>query len=690
MSPQVEPIQVDPLTYRLDDALFGRLSQPRFRGNIYDYARNFELGSSYEVPKDNLCKNCRANGIRRCRHFEIETARQLIGPFQAIRDDNVRTVMVLKATQTLGSLVWDLALHWFIVHSVYQTMIVYLDADDKAQSYCDKRLMPTLKNNPDIQPFIPTGVDRHDATKTDIKFTNGKIIRICGLNESNASSLTWQVVVIDEGWLHFSDGLMQKAIDRAKQVENRKIIIIGQAGEADEDQDKIWKSLNKRVPLTFACPVCNGRQEFSFTKARPEDFKPIFREGFEPPKAGTYYGLTVPQKFSEITDIKAAAKEAYYECLHCGHHIADTKENRAAMMATYEQDWKQNGIVPPNYEVGFWNPDPASVTLPFAQTMTAYIKAKKEEKEFGRKQGIKDFYQNRWATAWNVDLIERRDTLVSPGSYDPAQLQELIANAHSINMTVDCQEDGDHKQKTGASITGWFWVVVRVWGKDSKSKQIARFYCKSWAAWIAVQKHWNIPNDRVMIDCLFDPVGVRNKAVEQRQLVKLDKPHPIFKTMEKVVTWKLLQAVTRQNNWKHKDGKERPWSEEQRDGGYIVNQKTGRPEWITVPKILFNKNPIRQQVDALYTRSPGLPDFEYLERAHLKLPDGTPDTLTLNEETGKRTYQSQMAAQSYNIEKHKYVEDSPDDHYYWCEQAQVVRAGMDGLLGLDAVFQSSP
>jgi len=395
----------DPLEYQLDAEFFGRLAQPRFRGQIWDYARTFELGSSYEVPKDNVCRDCRAQGIKRCRHFEIDTARQLVGPMQAIRDDNVRMVMVLKATQTLGSLVWDLALHWFIVHSPYQTMIVFLDADDKAQNYCDKRLMPTLKANPDIEPFIPTGIDRHDATKTDIKFTNGKIIRICGLNESNASSLTWQVVVIDEGWLHYSDGLMQKGIDRAKQVENRKVIIIGQAGKADEDQDKLWKGLNKRVPLTFACPCCDGRQEFSFTKARPEDFQPIIREGVEPPKPGTYYGLTVPQRFSEITDVKAAAKEAYYECYHCGHHIADTKENRAAMMATYQQDWQMNGLTPPNYEVGFWNPDPASVTLPFAQTMAAYIAASKADKERGNRQPLMDFYQNRWATAWSDGII---------------------------------------------------------------------------------------------------------------------------------------------------------------------------------------------------------------------------------------------------------------------------------------------
>lgn len=438
MSPQIANATPDPLTHRLDSEFWERMASPRFREEIWDYARTFELGSSYEVPKDNLCIECRTKGINRCRHFDINSARQLIGPMQAIRDENVRTVMVLKATQTLGSLVWDLALHWFIVHSPYQTMIVYLDADDKAQNYCDKRLMPTLKANPDIAPFIPTGIDRHDAKKTDIKFTNGKIIRICGLNESNASSLTWQVVVVDEGWLHFSDGLMQKAIDRAKQVENRKIIIIGQAGKADEDQDKIWNGLNKRVPLTFACPCCGGRQEFSFTKSRPEDFKPIVREGIEPPKAGTFYGLTVPQRFSEIIDIKAAAKEACYDCYHCGHHIADTKENRKAMMASYEQDWKQDGLVPPNYEVGFWNPDPASVTLPFAQTMAAYIAASKSDKERGNRQPLMDFYQNRWATAWSDGIIGFSTTTMPINIFDAEKPMpgELVRIAG-----VDVQDD---------------------------------------------------------------------------------------------------------------------------------------------------------------------------------------------------------------------------------------------------------
>lgn len=421
-----DPPIPDIVQHGLDEAFFGAAAQARFRGEIWDYARTFELGSSYEVPADNVCKLCRSKGITACRHFEIDTARQIAGPMRAIADPNVRILALLKAVQTLGSLAYDLALHWLIVHSEYKTIIVFLDADDKALSYADKRLMPTLKANPDIVPLLPTGAQRFDDKKCDIKFTNGKILRVCGLNDTNASSLTWQVVVIDEGWLHHSDGLMQKAIDRSKQVQNRKVIIIGQAGNHDEDQDKIWRGLNRHVPITFACPCCGGRQEFSITSSRPADFVPRapdvsrlpsqFQAELLPPAPGTYWGLKVKTRFADIKtepEIKSVAATARFECYHCGFEIPDTRDMRRRMMATYEQDYQSSlttpagevvKFTPENFEVGFWNPDPSSVTIPFAQTMQEYIIAKKTQDEIGTELKIQDFYKNRWATAWNPDL----------------------------------------------------------------------------------------------------------------------------------------------------------------------------------------------------------------------------------------------------------------------------------------------
>lgn len=422
---------------RLGNLVADQLRAP-FRGSITDYARTIELGSGYigSWADDNLCRNCRAKGgIIRCRHFEIDTARHLAGPFAAILDPNVRLVMLLKAAQTAGSLVWDMTLHFLIVHSSYMRIKILLDSDEKALKYCDHRLMETLKKNPDIMALME-GVDRFDITKTEIKFKNGKTVIIGGLNDSNASSLPSDVIVVDEGWLHQSDGLMRKAIDRTKQIKHRKVIIVGQAGNKDEDQDRLWKSLHKRVPLTFACPCCNGRQEFNLTKERPSEFVPVIpnRERTAsgalvisyagllemqwpllPPEKDSYWGMKVDKRFKEIESeeaVKAVAATAYLECYHCGFKILDTRALRQALNDSYEQEYRVLGpggvyYTPENYEVGFWNPDPASMNVPFKDTMQEYIVAKKSHEELGNIIPLQDFYKNRWATAWDAQLSSK-------------------------------------------------------------------------------------------------------------------------------------------------------------------------------------------------------------------------------------------------------------------------------------------
>lgn len=694
-----------------------------YRGSITDYARAITLGAGYMVPDDNVCRNCAAAGIRYCRHFEIDTCRQLAGPFAAMDDPNVWLTMVAKATQTLGSLTWDLALHYLIVHSRYMRIKIFLDSDEKARKYCDERLMDTLRRNPDIAPLLPVGGQlRHDDRKAEIKFINGKVIVVGGLNDSNTSSLSGDCVIIDEGWEHGSDGQMTKAIDRTKQVAYRKVIVVGRAGRQDEDQDKIWQTLDKHVPVTWACPCCGSRQSFDLrgpVYRRAQEFKPVlvtdemwraFRARFNlganelplppaPPKPLAYAGLKLDRPLSEIgsgEDIKAAALAATLECYHCGFNIPDTKPMRRALMASYEQEYRIPGphgyYTPPNYSVGFWNPDPVSVTIPFAQTMRAFILAKKASTS-GNRLPVEDFYMDRWARAWDESLIELRDNSISVGSYDP---NEVMPHEHSRDMAVDCQQNQDHYDLTGKSVTGWFWYVVRVFDKAGNSRQLARGFVKSWDAWVAVQKHWKIPNDRVVIDVLNFSTEVIQKAVEFREVVKLDRPHPIFKSLEKTVTWKLVASSPGKQNFKgHKDNIVRPWSPESSILGAYVD-KDGRTHRVQVSKIIFNKTPIRQQVDALYSGAPGLPKFEWLKRDQLRLISGEPDKLTLDMEKLNRDgkpnvlcYEMQMSAQIYNQRQNDYDELRPDDHYYWCEQALQVRVGMDGLFGHSAVFATA-
>lgn len=487
---------------KLASAALRGFGRQRFRGEIYDYARGIWLGAGYLIPEGNLCRLCRPKGLQSCRHFEIDTARQLVGPFRALLDPNVRTVMLLKAVQTLGSLVWDLTLHFLIVHSPFMKIKIFIDSAEKVRRYCDDRLMPTLKGNPDIAPLLPTGgKSRFDETKTAIYFANGKSIEVLALNDNNASSLSADFVVIDEGWLHGSDGLMQKAIDRTKQAAasgNIKIFIVGQAGKKDEDQDIIWKRLHKRVRITWACPCCGERQSFGERGPailRPDDFKAKQQIGdgrlemgeaahlpishllsaiSKIPVAGSYAGLLTPKKHSEVNtpeEIKANAAAAYLECFHCGHQIHDTKAERAQLMASYDQEYREPApgggfYTPEAFEVGFWNPDPASVTIPFSSTMHEYTVAKKADDDYKNKVPLQDFYMNRWSTAWDDDLIKVVRARTQE-KYDAQSDWPEEWRGHRA-FVIDCQYELQH-----------FWGSVWAVSKNGKSRQLWRGLLRS-------------------------------------------------------------------------------------------------------------------------------------------------------------------------------------------------------------------
>jgi Phage terminase large subunit (GpA) len=449
-----------------------------FRGEIYDYARTFTLGSGYlgDWQLTNLCRLCRAKGnIRTCRHFEIDTARHLIGPFKAILDPNVRIVMLLKAAQTAGSLVWDLTVHYLLVHSPYMRVKVLMDSEEKARNYCVQRLMETLRNNPDILPLLPTGAMRFGVTDTEMRLLNGKTLFVGGLNETNASSLPADVMILDEGWLHQSDGLMKKAFNRVKQSQKRgKLIIVGQAGDKGEDQDGIWEGLNIRVPLTWACPRCKSRQPFGErgpSKLRPHDFKPhpMVADKEDAPKPETYAGLLTKKRHNEVStpeEIDAAAATAYLECFHCGHQMQDNRETREAINATFEQEYRQqlpNGTycTPKNYSVGFWQPDPASMFVPWKSTMKEYIVAKKADDDFKNKVPLRDFFKANWALPWDENLVSVFRARTQE-KYDMQSDWPEEWRGHRC-FIIDCQYELQH-----------FWGSAFAVSKNGKSRQLWR------------------------------------------------------------------------------------------------------------------------------------------------------------------------------------------------------------------------
>ena len=449
--------------------------KPSFKGEIYDFARKLDLQRGYAVKGA----------------FDIETARHLIAPLQAIRNPRIPEVVVVGAVQTLKSLIYDLSIPYWIENDPGDTLLL-LEDDPKALLYADTRLMPLIQSVPEIAVLLES-VDRNDKTKRQIQLRN-MLLKVAGLNEGNVQSLSWRRVIIDEAWMHGSDGLVRQAKARTTQyIFNRKILIIGQGGVEGDDQDLEWKSSDQGV-LHWACPHCGKFQPFEQSRQRPDDF------AIEKLR-GTYAGLTWEE--NETTrkesrwNLDAVGKTAHYRCYFCDGRIEDGIEERKKLSRSFtyfpQNASAQTGIA------GFSWPAEASIYISFSMLVQEYLAAKTKDEERGYRLPLQEYYQKRRGIAWRDDIGSDVRQVVSE-YYDP---KAEWKDAKYRFLLVDCQRDLKK-----------FFFSVREVSLTGESRELDRGQLDSFDAIAKKQIEWKVNDQHVFLDCGYEMTKVLRECVK--------------------------------------------------------------------------------------------------------------------------------------------------------------------------------
>jgi Phage terminase large subunit (GpA) len=636
--------------------------------------------------------------------FDINTACYLKPAVAAYHQPHVRKIVIMAGVKTLKSFFVEMAAAHYLCHAPGDTGIFFGTAET-ADDVSTTRILSYFDGIESYKAKKATIIGQWDYTMSAVKFPD-KTFWLKPANLANAQQKNLGFVGVQDAFVCGNNGMIDQLIERTTQyADDKKIVIESQGGETGFDFDRHYADTDQGE-LGVICPHCRRNHVFNWKvfdeghMKRPEDFVPTppliipsldhnaWVEHHRPlllgKTAGFQRGDDELIKFADGSYNEAAIlRETHFECYHCGGVWRDDGEFGPTRIALDESSHYVSAnpqALPEN--VGFNFPQWINRRLPWGKIMLEKLKRQKIAKESGNYEPLKQWFQKFAGRTWDNQYQFRKEISISPGSYDPNQ---VMPDEESRDMAVDCQQDQDHMDRTGNSVTGWFWYVARVYDRAGNSRQLARGYCKSWEEWQAVQKHWKIPNDRVVIDIDQWPTQIYQKAAESREVIKIEKPMPPFFLREKTVTWYLLAAENKIPNFKHKDGQPRPWSPEQPVPVPLFDAQ-GRRRTIMLKKIRFNKKTFQLQLDAIRSGAPGMPKFEFLDRAHLLKPDGTPDTLTQEMETGNRTYDKQMNAQYYDPVKDKYEELRPDDHYSWCEQALLVRQAMDGKFGHLTVF----
>ena len=611
-----------------------------FRGQVWENCKRFRLiGGGYKSMP-----------TAQRGHFWIESARHLEGPLRAWLDPNVEIITVIGATQVMKSILIDVILPYVMEHEP-RNSIVYFEDDPKAKLFCDSRLMHTIRGHPVIKKWLKE-VDRHKAANTRINLP-GMFLEVCGLNDGNTSSAAWPNVFISEGWQHGSDGLMIKAMKRADRFAGqRKILIESQAGMVGEDLHTIAMA-GHQVPLTWACPECGGRQEWDFFAKRPDDFVGKM-------KGGTFSGM----RFDEEGPIDKRAESAKWECFHCGHLIEDTRNNRKAIMESYRQDYKVNGVSPK--AVTFHIPREAAVGNSFRDSVANYLTAKVAQ-DMANMIPIENWYMSERAMFFDPQLTQPK-IVTAIGAYDP---NEVIKDEHHRGMVIDCQK---HLEK---DTVGTFWYECYAAARNGDSFQIDRGFATSFEQLVEIQHKWKIQNRFVCIDGRkWTPEVLRQCAAHAEEVdgVILGQPCKMWSA------WIVLLGDAARH-FQHPDRIYRIWSMPTRRFERIAGSD-GRYKNVPVLMYRWSNLSAKDQVNDLRIGGEGRPKFMALAREQCSAD-------TQAKETGPLTYDNQMSAEVRNEKNGKpnWEKIRPNNHYWDLACMRLVRMNMEGLAGSQVVIE---
>ena len=669
-----------PLTRREVLSLFGEQFRPPFRGEIWDFFRGVPMGRGFANKGED---------------FKIETAYYLRPILSDIRRRPYGKWVLRAAVQGLKTLVVEMSAGYHLVNYPGD-MCLYFPGDESAYDQATSRSFHYLRKQPQIAEILrgvmESGPNGRFNLKTDTMLLPAMTLRAWPLNQSSTQRLSLRYVFISDAFLSERTGLIQEAIARTTahddaSLKDYKIIIESQGGEPKDDMDEEWESTNQQY-LHVRCPYCDSLQPFEWRHERPADFVPV------PPKdipsldranwishwlpiltskerkyAGMQRGEDV--KRGDDYDDEKILRQTYYECLYCGSAWRDTPDIRLKIDAS--STYVPARTTAPSHFIGYSWPFWAGQRNEWGKVMVEYLAAKKAA-SMGNYTPIKQWHQKRAARNWTLEL-ERPEILTPIGSYDPNQ---LMPDELCRIMSVDCQQNLEHKERTGQIILDWFWIVVRVIDKHGNSRQLERGHFKGWEARRAVQDKWKIPNDYVVVDIGNSPDQIIMQAAQERETITMPYAVEWMRTQDK--TWLLLNGSDERSFGKHKDGKYRSWAPMQTVTAPVINSD-GRRVMVLLKKIRWSNVAFKMQLDAIRSGAPGMPRFEALSRDHL-----SPEMQEM--ERGNLTYEKQMDAEFYDPKRGKDAytpaAESRPCHYRDCELQILVKMATLHLIGHQA------
>jgi hypothetical protein len=414
----------------------------------------------YDWAKDNI--ELPPGGYAIHGPFNIQKSRHLIGVFDALQDERIYRVNVLKATQTGGTLAADIFVPWTVANRPGPILWNW-HTGELAKQHAETRAMPVIKTCKALQNLLPD--DPRRLRNQEVIFKHGIPVYIQGPSAGNLQGKSIRYLINDEVW-QWKPGRIREAQARTSQYKKlgtAKELNISQAGIAGDDWDKLCteaRFFQWRVP----CPECGFKQSLTLEEKLPNG-KKVYRLKWDETGSGD----------EDFTNER-------YVCANCAAELRDSD----AMKASFNEGG----------EFVCLNPDKQSEAVTFHWTSLIWRSWREVIKEYrgaikAKRAGVLfpliQFLQKEMAVFWNdKDQVELFAVSVRNSDYDP---REQWSEEKYRFLTVDCQADLIE-----------FWAVIRAWSGAGASRRLWRGRLDSFEAIRNMQVEWGVRSQFVILD----------------------------------------------------------------------------------------------------------------------------------------------------------------------------------------------
>lgn len=439
--------------------------------------RAFEIGFK---PKDRQpTYHWAANGkiqlppvISKSGPFDVSGSRHFIGPFDALDNDRVREVNVLKPVRGGGTLLADVWLARVMSTDPGPARFT-AQTDPLAKEHAETRSIPILKSCGDVCDLLPT--DRHKDRGKSIIFNNGIPLYFGGPSLNNLQNKPFRYFVADEPWLYKAGTLeeMKGRMGDFLKMEMSKMLFISQGGETEDDWDNQCQS-GELDEWHIRCHDCGHYMPGEWQAKRPDGS----RWGIVYDEHKDKGGLYIPSKM--IPTLR-------FECEKCTHVHLDT----AALKSFWNLTGQYQVIGDSNEKIKtfHWT---ALIDYPWANLLEQWLDARNVFKKTGIITKTIIFWQKRMAKSKNIENATDEVLGLKTAAYE---ISTSGPTAGAIRlMSADRQEEDV------------YWVEIRDWTKLD-SKQIWFGNCYSPEGIAAKQKEFSVASNCVCVDSAYLPKG---------------------------------------------------------------------------------------------------------------------------------------------------------------------------------------